>query len=430
MYIWGYQTPVFIPNLYGIIWVKKKKTSFLVKFFHFQGTNVHLGVPNSSFYPHRVKKTSFLVKFFHFQGTNVHLGVPNSSFYPNRVKKTSFLVKFFHFQGTNVHLGVPNSSFYPQFGRSGQKKSFLVKFFHFQGTNVHLGVPNSSFYPHRVKKNFIFSEIFPFLGNKCTFGGTKLQFLSPICTIQKKHRVKKKYFGGTFLVKKTKFFHFQGTNVHLGVPNSSFYPQFVRSGQKNLIFSEIFPFLGNKCTFGGTKLQFLSQSGQKNFIFSEIFTFLGKECTFVGTKLQFLSPIWTIGSKKIFLVKFFHFQGTNVHLGVPNSSFYPHRVKKKFIFSEIFPFLGNKCTFGGTKLQFLSPICTIRSKKTSFLVKFFHFQGTNVHLGVPNSSFYPQSGQKNFIFSEIFPFLGNKCTFGATKLQFLSPSGQKKLHFQ
>ena len=246
MYIWGYQTPVFIPNLYDQV----KKNSFLVKFFHFQGTNVHLGLPNSSFYPNRVKKnfifsenfpflankctfggtklrflspictigskTSFLVKFFHFQETNVHLGVPNSSFYSHRVKKTSFLVKFFHFQGTIVHLGVPNSSFYTRWVK---KNSFLVKCFHFQETNVHLGVPNYSFYPHRVKKNFIFSEIFPFLGNKCTFGGTKLQFLS--------------------------------------------------------------------------------QSDKKNFIFSETFTFLGKECTFVGTKLQFLSPIWTIGSKKI-----------------------------------------------------------------------------------------------------------------------------------
>ena len=206
MYIWGYQTPVFIP----------------------------IGS----------KKPLFFVKYFHFQGINVHLVVPNYSFYPNWVKKTSFLVKYFPFQGTNVHLGVPNSSFYPQFVRSGQKK-------------------------------LIFSEIFPFLGNKCTFGGTKLQFLSPICTIGSKT---------SFLVK---FFHFQETNVHLGVPNSSFYPNRVK--------------------------------------------------------------------KTSFLVKFFHFQGTNVHLGVPNSSFYPNRVKK-----------------------------------TSFLVKLFHFQGTNVHLGVPNSTFYPQ----------------------------------------
>ena len=89
----------------------------------------------------------------------------------------------------------------------------------------------------------------------------------------------------------------------------------------------------------GTKLQFLSPSGQKNFIFSEIFPFLGNKCTFGGTKKQFLSPSG----------------------------------QKNFIFSEFFPFLGNKCTFGGTKLQFLSPISMIGSKKTSFLVKFFHF---------------------------------------------------------
>ena len=205
----------------------------------------------------------------------------------------------------------------------------------------------------RVKKNIIFSEIFPFLGNKCTFGATKLQFLSQ--SGQKKLNFQlnfsifreQMYIWGyqtpVFIpnlydwVKKTsflvKFFHFQGTNVHLGVPNSSFYPQFVRLGKKNLIFSEIFPFLGNKCTFGGTKLQFLSPSGQKKFIFSEIFPFLGNKCTFGGTKLQFLSPS---GQKTSFLVKFFHFQGTNVHLGVPNSSFYSHRVKKNFIFSEIF----------------------------------------------------------------------------------------------
>ena len=125
----------------------------------------------------------------------------------------------------------------------------------------------------------------------------------------------------------------------MGVPNSSFYPQFVRMGKKNLIFSEIFPFLGNKCTFGVTKLQFLSPSGQKNFIFSETFPFLRNKCTFGATKLQFLSQ----------------------------------SVQKNFIFSEIFPFFRNKCTFVATKLQFLSPICTIGSKKTSFLVKFFHF---------------------------------------------------------
>ena len=314
MYIWGYQTPVFIP-------IGSKKNSFLVKFFHSQGTNVHLGLPNSSFYPNRVKKTSFLVKFFHFQGTNVNLGVPISGFYPHQVKKTSFLVKFFHFYGTNVHLGVPNSSFYPQFVRLG-------------------------------KKNFIFSEIFPFLGNKCTFGGTKLQFLSP--SGQKtSFLVTFFHFQGTNVhlglpnssfypnrVKKTsflvKFLHFQGKNLHLLVPNSSFYPQFVRSGQKKLIFSEIFPFLGNKCTFGGTKLQFLSPSGQKKLHFQLNFSIFREQMYIWG----YQTPVF-----------------------IPNLY---DQVKKNFIFSEIFPFLRNKCTFGGTKLQFLSPICTIGSKKLHF----------------------------------------------------------------
>ena len=166
MYIWGYQTPVFIP-------IRSKNLIFSDIFP--LGTNVNLGVPNSGFYPHQVKKTSFLVKFFHFYGTNVHLGVPNSSFYPHRVKKNFIFSEIFPFLGNKCTFGGIKLQF---LSPSGQKTSFLVKFFHFYGTNVHLGVPNSSFYPHRVKKKFIFSEIFPFLVNKCTFGGTKLQFLS------------------------------------------------------------------------------------------------------------------------------------------------------------------------------------------------------------------------------------------------------------
>ena len=121
----------------------------------------------------------------------------------------------------------------------------------------------------------------------------------------------------------------------MGVPNSSFYPQFVRLGKKNLIFSEIFPFFRESMDIWGTKLQFLSPSGQKNIIFSEIFPFLANKCTFGGTKLQFLSPS---GQKNFIFCEIFPFWGINVHLGVPNSSFYPHRIKK-----------------------------------TSFLVKFFHF---------------------------------------------------------
>ena len=92
-----------------------------------------------------------------------------------------------------------------------------------------------------------------------------------------------------------------------GYQTTVFIPNLYDRVKKNFLFSEIFPFLGNKCTFGGTKLQFLSQSGEKNLIFSEIFPFLGNKCTFGGTKLQFLSPICTIGSKTSFLVKFFHF---------------------------------------------------------------------------------------------------------------------------
>ena len=94
---------------------------------------------------------------------------------------------------------------------------------------------------------------------------------------------------------------------------------------KNFIFSEIFPFLGNKCTFGGTKLQFLSPSGQKNFIFSEIFPFLGNNCSFGGTKLQFLYPS---GQKNLIFSEIFPFLGNKCTFVVPNSSFYPHRVKK------------------------------------------------------------------------------------------------------
>ena len=142
MYIWGYQTLVFIPNLYD--WVKNFIFS---EIFPFLGNKCTFGGTKLQFLSPSDQKNLIFSEIFPFLGNKCTFGVPNSSFYPHRVKKTSFLVKFLHFYGTNVHLGVPNSSFYPQFVRSGQKK-------------------------------FIFSEIFPFLGNKCTFGGTKLQFLS------------------------------------------------------------------------------------------------------------------------------------------------------------------------------------------------------------------------------------------------------------
>ena len=200
----------------------------------------------------------------------------------------------------------------------------------------------------------------------------------------------------------SKNFHFQGTNVHLGYQTPVFIPNWVKKLHFRIIFREQM-YIWVK----------------KNFIFSEIFPFLGNKCTFGG------------GTIPSFLVKFFHFQGT---IWVPNSSFYPNRVKKTSFLVKIFPFLGNKCTFGGTKLQFLSP------KKLHF--QFFPFLGNKCTFGSPSgqkkleiifseigsNSFLSPKLQKNF-FSEIFPFLGNKCTFGGTKLQFLSPSGQKNFIF-
>ena len=208
----------------------------------------------------------------------------------------------------------------------------------------------------------------------------------PICTIGSKKT--------SFLVK---FFYFQGTNVHLGLPNSSFYPigskktsflvtklHFFRLGKKKNIFSEIFPFLGNKCTFGGTKLQFLSPSGQKfkNFIFSEIFP------SGLGNKLY----IWGYQTP-IFIPNFYDLVTKTVHFQWYHfSSFYSHRVKKKLyylvvnfsIFRELNVHLGVLPN---------SSFYPNRVKKTSFLVKFLHFQGKNLHLWVPNS----QSGQKKLL---------------------------------
>ena len=89
----------------------------------------------------------------------------------------------------------------------------------------------------------------------------------------------------------------------------------------------------------GYQTPVLSPSGQKNFIFSEIFLFLGNKCTF----------------------------------GVPNSSFYPQFVRssqKNFIFSEIFPIFREQVYIWGYQTPVFIPI---GSKKTSFLVKFFPF---------------------------------------------------------
>ena len=88
------------------------------------------------------------------------------------------------------------------------------------------------------------------------------------------------------------------------------------------------------------------------------------------------------GKNFIFSVKSTNlfFSGPNVDFWVQNYSFYPKFVHfgkmfwQKFIFrvkSTIFLcFFGTKCTFLGTKLHFLSKICTFWSSvwaKTSFL---------------------------------------------------------------
>ena len=77
---------------------------------------------------------------------------------------------------------------------------------------------------------------------------------------------------------------------------------------------------------------------------------------------------------------------------------------KNFIFSvklQIYWFFGSKCTFLGTKLQFLSKICTFWSHlfaKTSFFYNCFVFWGPNVHFWIQNYTFYPKFDN----FSKIF----------------------------
>ena len=64
---------------------------------------------------------------------------------------------------------------------------------------------------------------------------------------------------------------------------------------------------------------------------------------------------------------------TNVHFEKPNSSFYPKFVRsgqENFIFSEIFSIFREQMYIWGYQTPVFIPN---RVKKTSFLVKFFHF---------------------------------------------------------
>ena len=87
-----------------------------------------------------------------------------------------------------------------------------------------------------------------------------------------------------------------------GYQTPVFIPNLYDQVKKKFIFSEIFPFLGNKCTFGGTKLQFLSQSDEKNLIFSEIFPFLEQMYIWGYQTPVFIPNLYDWVKKK-----FFHF---------------------------------------------------------------------------------------------------------------------------
>ena len=111
-------------------------------------------------------------------------------------------------------------------------------------------------------KNFIFSvksKIFCFFRTKCTF---KLRFLSKILYILVK------FFGKNFnfRVKSTNFLFFQDQMYIFGYKTTVFLQNLyilVKLFGKNFIFrvksTIFFVFFRTKCTFVGTKLQFLSK---------------------------------------------------------------------------------------------------------------------------------------------------------------------------
>ena len=124
MYIFGYKTTVFMQNLYILVKVFGKNFIFSVKstiFSIFQDQMYIFGYKSTVF----MQNLYILVKFF---GKNFIF----------RVKSTNIL--FFQVPMQNLYI--------------------LVKVF---------------------GKNFIF-RVFPFFRTKCKFLGTKVQFLSKICT--------------------------------------------------------------------------------------------------------------------------------------------------------------------------------------------------------------------------------------------------------
>ena len=116
----------------------------------------------------------------------------------------------------------------------------------------------------------------------------------------------------------------------------------------------------------------------KNFLFSiksTIFLFFWDQMHIFGYKTTvFMQNLYILvkffGKNFIFSVEstfFFYFSGPNVHFWFKTTLFMQNLyilVKvfgKNFIFIikvQFFPFFRTKCTFLGTKVQFLSKICT------------------------------------------------------------------------
>ena len=142
---------------------------------------------------------------------------------------------------------------------------------------------------------------------------------------------------------------------------------------------------GYKITVFIQNLYFLVKYFGKNFIFSVksnfFFVFFRTKCTFLGTKLQFLSKICT------FLSNFF---GKNFNFRVKSTNF--------LFFQDQMYIFGYKTT---VFIQNLYILVKLFGKNFIFRVKstiFFVFSRPNVHLCVQNYTFYP----KFVHFSEFF----------------------------
>ena len=154
MYIFGYKTTVFIQNLY-----------ILVKCF---GKN----------FIFRVKSTIFLVF-----GTKCTFVYKTTVF----IQNLYFVVKYF---GKNFIFSVKSTFVYKKFFLFFQKLGKFFLFFQDQmyifGYKTTIFIQNLYILVKLFGKNFLFrvksTIFFCFFRTKCTFVGTKLQFLSKICT--------------------------------------------------------------------------------------------------------------------------------------------------------------------------------------------------------------------------------------------------------